>query len=268
MKSRTSSLMIGSVTLALIAGGFVAFMGYKKFAGKQQQGPLRVIFEGSASGLRKGGSVNFGGVRVGEVISLKLDNPRRVVALTMVDNSAPIRKDTLAGLEFQGLTGIAAISLTGGSIEAPAVPLDEDGVPVLTADPEALLDTQEKIRAALRNVDKVIADNKDALKDTLLSFETFTASLASSTGKIDSVVRSAETGVGALDSGLTKTQNFLNSLSSEKSGGELLPTVISIRELAESFNKRSGALMSEGRRMLGDVSQSINKADQKLGGRR
>jgi phospholipid/cholesterol/gamma-HCH transport system substrate-binding protein len=268
MKSRTSSLMIGSVTLALIAGGFIAFLGYKKFAGKTQQGPLRVIFDGSASGLRKGGGVNFGGIRVGEVISLKLDNPRRVVALAMVDNSAPIRKDTLAGLEFQGLTGIAAISLTGGSIEAPPVPLDEDGVPVLTADPEALLDTQEKIRAALRNVDKVIADNKDALKDTLLSFETFTASLASSTGKIDSVVSSAVAGVSAVDSSLTKTQNFLNSLASDKSGGELLPTVISIRELVESFDKRSGALMSEGRRMLGDVSQSINKADQKLGGRR
>ena len=130
--------MIGSLTLALIAGGFGVLMGYKKFVGTRQQGPLRVVFEGAASGLRKGGSVNFGGVRVGEVISLKLDNPRRVVALAMVDNSAPIRKDTLAGLEFQGLTGIAAISLTGGSLEAPGVPLDVDGIPVLTADPELL----------------------------------------------------------------------------------------------------------------------------------
>ena len=267
MRFRTSSLTIGSVTLALIAGGFIAFLSYKKLAGTQQQGPLRVIFEGSASGLHKGGGVNFGGIRIGEVISLTLDNPRRVVALTRVDNSAPIRKDTLVGLEFQGLTGIAAISLTGGSIAAPAVPLDEDGVPVLTADPEALLDVQEKIRKALRNVDKVIADNQGPLKDTLLSFETFTASLASSTGRIDSVVRSAETGVGALDSGLTKTQNFLASLASDKSGGDLLPTVISIRELAENFNKRSGALMSDGRRMLGDLSQSFTKAGRKLGGR-
>jgi len=267
MKSRASSLMIGSLTLALIAGAFIGFLGYQKFAGVRQQGPLRVIFEGSASGLHKGGSVNFGGIRVGEVISLKLDNPRRVIALAMVDNSAPIRKDTLVGLEFQGLTGVAAISLTGGSIEAAPVPLDEDGVPVLTADPNALQDVQEKIRAALRNVDKVIAENQGALKDTLLSFETFTASLASSTERIDSVVRSADSGVGAVDSALTKTQDFLNSLAS-KSGGELLPTVISLRELIESFDKRSGVLMSEGRRMLGDLSQSMHKADQKLGGRR
>src|SRR5471032_3650706 len=116
MKARTSNLMIGSLTLALIAGSLGAILGYQKFAGTKQRIPLRVIFDGSASGLRKGGSVNFGGIRVGEVISLTLDNPRRVVALTRVDNSAPIRKNTLVGLEFQGLTGIAAISLTGGSI--------------------------------------------------------------------------------------------------------------------------------------------------------
>ena len=71
---------------------------------------------------------------------------------------------------------------------------------------------------ALRNVDKVIADNQDALKDTLLSFETFTASLANSTERIDSVVRSADNGVAAVDSALTKTQGFLDSLASNKNG--------------------------------------------------
>ncbi len=78
-----------------------------------------MIFEGSASGLRKGGSVNFAGIRVGEVVSLKLDHPRRVVALAMIDGNTPVKSDTQVGLEFQGLTGIAAISFTGGSDEAP-----------------------------------------------------------------------------------------------------------------------------------------------------
>src|SRR6201990_2071719 len=124
MKARASNLMIGTLTLALIAGSFAAVLGYQKFAAAKQRIPLRVIFEGSASGLHKGGSVNFGGIRVGEVVTLKLDNPRRVVALAMIDNTAPVRKDTLAGLEFQGLTGVAALSLIGGSPEAPPVPLD------------------------------------------------------------------------------------------------------------------------------------------------
>jgi phenylacetate-CoA oxygenase PaaJ subunit len=152
MKFRATNLMIGTLTLALIGASFGAWIGYQKIAGIKQRVPFRVVFEGSASGLRKGGSVNFSGIRVGEVVSLKLDNPRRVVALTMIDNSTPLRKDTLVGLEFQGLTGIAAISLTGGTVDGPPPPLDRDGIPVLTADPDALLNTQEKIRVALRNV--------------------------------------------------------------------------------------------------------------------
>jgi len=122
MKARASNLMIGSMTLAVIAAAFVGLLGYRKIHGSAQQAPLRIVFEGSASGLRKGGNVNFDGVQVGEIKSLKLDNPRKVVALTLVDNSAPIRKDTVVGLEFQGLTGVAAISLTGGAAAAPPVP--------------------------------------------------------------------------------------------------------------------------------------------------
>ena len=60
------------------------------------------MFEGSASGLHKGGNVNFDGVQVGEILSLTLDSPRKIVALVTIDNSAPIRKDTIVGLEPRG----------------------------------------------------------------------------------------------------------------------------------------------------------------------
>jgi phospholipid/cholesterol/gamma-HCH transport system substrate-binding protein len=250
--------MIGSLTLALIAGSLGGVLGYRKFVSTKQRIPLRVIFEGSASGLHKGGSVNFGGIRVGEVVSLKLDNPRRVVALAMIDNIAPIRKDTLAGLEFQGLTGVAALSLIGGSEEAPPVPLDQDGIPVLTADPEATQDVETRIKLALQNVDKVIADNKAELNDMLLNLETFTAALAVNGEKIDSVVRRAETGVGAVDLGLAKTDKLLSSVGSVDFG-ELLPTVQSVRELAQSFNKKSAAAMADTRKMFGEISASVNK---------
>ena len=41
---------------------------------------------------------------------------------------------------------------------------------------------------ALRNVDKVIADNEVAVKDTLRNFETFTASLSSNGERITSII--------------------------------------------------------------------------------
>jgi phospholipid/cholesterol/gamma-HCH transport system substrate-binding protein len=40
--------------------------------------------------------------------------------------------------------------------------------------------------------------------------------------------------------------------------------VRTIRELAESFNKRSGAFMEEGRRSLLDISQSAIKVTRKF----
>ena len=260
MKARASNLMIGSLTLVLIAGSFGAFLTYRKIAGIRQQVPFRVIFEGSASGLRKGGSVNFAGIRVGEVVSLKLDHPRRVVALTMIDGATPVRKDTQVGLEFQGLTGIAAISLTGGSDAAPPPDKGPDGIPELTADPEGTLGMQEKIRVALRNVDKVITDNEVAVKDTLRNFETFTASLSGSGERITNIINTADSGIGSVDSALDKTRDFLGGLASDKYGGELLPTVISMRELIESFDKKSDTMLNEARKMLGDLSQSINNS--------
>src|SRR3979490_299114 len=175
MKARGSNLMIGSMTLAVIAAAFVGLLGDRKIHGIAQQAPLRISFEGAASGLRKGGNVNFDGVQVGEILSLKLDNPRKVVALVRLDNSAPIRNDTVVGLEFQGLTGVAAIALTGGAAAGPPVPPDADGIPTLAAD----LRESESVRDTLHNVDRVLVGNQAMMKDALLSFETYTAALAS-----------------------------------------------------------------------------------------
>jgi len=259
MKTRASNLMIGSTTLAVIAAAFVGFLGFQKIHGIRQQGPLRIVFDGSASGLHKGGSVNFDGIHVGEIKSLKLDNPRKVVALVMVDNSAPIRKDTVVGLEFQGLTGVAAISLVGGAPAAPPVPLDEDGIPILTAD----LSETESIRDSLHNVDRILVGNQATLKNALLNFETYTASLVSKGEAIDSIIRKADGAFESFDSAMAKIDNVVPSLANGKVD-ELYQNVKSIRELAESFNKRSGALMVEGRRSLLDISQTAQKVTRKF----
>src|ERR1700737_3940299 len=257
METRANFVLIGSFTLAVIAAAFGFVLWFQSLHTTKARSPIRIIFEGPASGLRNGGSVNFNGIRIGEVISVKLDNPRRVVALAMVGNDAPIRKDTLVGLEFQGLTGVAAISLKGGEEAAPSVPLDEDGIPVLTADPNKLQDVTEAIRATLQNVNKVVADNQESVKNSLHNLETFTTSLARNSERIDAIM-------GRVDGVMGKADNLmlgLNSLAGGKEGGELFLTVKSIRELAEDFDKRSGALMTEGRRTLGDISRAVNHLD-------
>ena len=98
------------------------------------------------------------------------------------------------------------------------------------------------------------------MKDTLSNFESFTASLSGSGERISNIISTVDSGISSVDSALDKTRDFLGGLASDKYGGELLPTVISMRELIESFDKKSGTLIAETQKMLGDVSQSINNS--------
>jgi len=75
----------------------------------------------SVSGLSADASVKYRGVDVGRVkeIILNPKNPEEVrLALDLV-RGTPIKEDTVAVLETQGLTGLTTINLMGGSRDSP-----------------------------------------------------------------------------------------------------------------------------------------------------
>jgi phospholipid/cholesterol/gamma-HCH transport system substrate-binding protein len=265
METRANYVLIGTFTLAVIAAALGFVLWFQSLHSTKLRSPIRIVFEGSASGLRNGASVNFNGIRIGEVTSVKIDNPRRVVAVAMVENNAPIRKDTIVGLDFQGLTGVAAIALRGGDEDAPTVPLDKDGVPVLTADPEALQDVSEAVRATLKNINRVVADNESALNGALKNVEAFTATLARNAERIDGIMSKVDDVMAASRDVMTKTDNVmlgLGKIAGGKDGGELFDAVKSFRELTENLDRRSGALIADGRRTLGDISRAVVNLDR------
>ena len=260
MKMRSTNLMIGATTLAILAIGLFGLLGVRKYRAVSQETRMRIVFEGgSASGLRRGGSVNFDGVQIGEVLSLRLDNPRSVVAEGRVDKNAPIRKDTVVGLEYQGLTGIAAISLVGGESSDPPVPADKDGIPTLTAD----LSEIQSIRDTLHNVDRVLVGNQSTIRDGLLSFETYTASLASRGDAIEKAIAKANDAFAGFDSAISKVDNFMPGLSDGKAD-ELFEKMRAIREFAETFDKKSATIIEEARHTLLDLSQAAVKVTRKF----
>ncbi|WGD52270.1 MlaD family protein [Bradyrhizobium sp. CB1650] len=259
--ARASNLVIGTATLAAIAVAFGGLLGVQKWRTIQSRSQLRVVFEGgSASGLRRGGPVNFDGVPAGQILSIKLDNPRRIVALVMLDNGAPIRKDTVAGIEFQGLTGIAAISLIGGAPSAPPVPLDSDGIPVLTAD----LSDAESIVETLHNVDRMIVSNSPAIKDALHTFEGYTADLKSKGDEIDSVMAKVDSAFAGFDNAVTKIEGVVPGFVDGKAD-ELFEKVRGLRELAETMKKKSAGFIEDGRKTLLDISEAANNMSGKFG---
>lgn len=242
METKANYVLIGAFTLAVVAAAFGFVFWFQNLGAAAQRIPLRIVFEGAASGLRTGGNVNFNGIKIGEVTSIKLDDPKRVIVIAAVDKNAPIRKDSLVGLEFAGLTGVSSISLKGGSVEAGGVPVAEDGVPTLTADPNAIQDIGEAVRGVLQNVNKLVTENQEALKSSMANIEVFSKSLASNSARIDSIM-------GGVD-----------GLMGEK--GELQAAARSFRELAENLDKRSAGLIIDGRRTLADISRAVNNFDR------
>jgi len=257
---RATNLVIGTTTLAVLAAGLVGMLVIQKVRAVRNQSPIRIVFDGSASGLRKGGGVNFDGVPAGQILSIKLESPRKIVVLAMLDNSAPIRKDTVVGIEFQGLTGVAAISLVGGAPSAPPVPLDADGVPVLTAD---LREQQESVVDTLHRVDNFLIENREPIKDTMLSAESYTASLKSKADAIDSILGKADSAFAGFDSGMDRITNALPGFADGKAE-ELFEKMKSLRELADTYKKKVATFMDEGRKMLSDVSESANNMTRKI----
>ena len=73
----------------------------------------------------------------------------------------------------------------------------------------------------------------------------------------------ADNAFASFDSAMTKIDNVVPGLADGKAD-ELFEKVKSIRELAETFNKKSGAVIEEGRRSLLDISQAAIKVTRKF----
>ena len=101
------------------------------------------------------------------------------------------------------------------------------------------------------------------MKNALLGFETYTASLAGGGDVFENVIGKADTAFAAFDDVLTKVDNVVPGLA-YGSADELLQKVKTLRELADSFNKRSAVFMEEGRRSLLDISQGAIKVTRKF----
>jgi phospholipid/cholesterol/gamma-HCH transport system substrate-binding protein len=194
MEIRARYLLIGFVALTAIAVGFVFVFWMNTTGGLAQRTSYRVQFDAPAVGIYKGSAVFFNGIRVGEVSDVLLDptDPRRVMAQISVDARTPVRTDTSVGLSFQGLTGTPAITLTGGSPEAPSLRGEGTEPPLLVADARATLDTMQAARKTLDRLDQILADNAEPLKNAIANISTFSDALAQNAERFDRIAAGLE----------------------------------------------------------------------------
>jgi phospholipid/cholesterol/gamma-HCH transport system substrate-binding protein len=110
-----------------------------------------------------------------------------------------VRSDTVVGIESQGLTGGAAVTLTGGDASSPPLQAENGKLPALSAEPGAGQDWQSLGREVLRKLDTILTDNADNLHSAIANFNTFTDVLARNSDRIDGLLGGLErlTGGGA-----------------------------------------------------------------------
>jgi phospholipid/cholesterol/gamma-HCH transport system substrate-binding protein len=195
METRANYALIGVFTLAVIAAAFGFVYWFSGGDRGQEKQTIRVVFSGSVSGISKGSLVLFNGLNVGAVTEINLlpDDPRRVFAIIQVEQSTPIRADTRARLESQGLTGVAQIALTGGEPNAPPLVAGPgQPMPTIFADRSDFQDLLESARNIARRADsvlelvgRVVQDNEGSITRTVQNVERFSQALSENSEGID-----------------------------------------------------------------------------------
>ncbi|MGE0751409.1 MAG: ABC-type transport auxiliary lipoprotein family protein [Variibacter sp.] len=189
MEYRARYVLVGSFVVVITALAF-GFVYWLHGSGRLSEGKTYAVqFEGSVSGLRKGSSVLFNGVRIGEITDLRLDrgDSRHVNATILVDPSTPIRADTRVSIETQGLMASPSLALYGGSgSQAPAT--NKNGIPTLTADAAAGRDMMQSARDTLNKLNDILTANAEPLHSAVVNIDTFSGALSRNAGKLDGIV--------------------------------------------------------------------------------
>ncbi|MDR7023904.1 MlaD family protein [Pseudomonas peli] len=140
MEPRAHHVLIGLFTVLMVAAALGFALWLSKASSDQETQDFDVIFNEAVSGLSAGSAVQYSGIKVGDVISLRLDpnDPRKVRAHIRVNANTPIKQDTRARLSITGITGASLIQLHSGTPESPALEGKNDQLAEIIADPSPL----------------------------------------------------------------------------------------------------------------------------------
>ena len=173
MERHANYALVGAVTLALFFGLIAFVVWLSGFQFNKHYDTYDVLFVGPVRGISEGGEVHFNGIKVGEVTKLALDpaDPNRVIARVRLEGGVPVRTDSYAVLEPQGITGVSYIQITGGTHTKPLLKdvTPSGTVPVIHTQQSALADLLEgggtvlqRAVDALNRVNKLLSDDNIA----------------------------------------------------------------------------------------------------------
>ncbi|HOX72467.1 MAG TPA: MlaD family protein [Dokdonella sp.] len=258
METRAHHILIGTFAIVafLLGLGFVLWLS--KTSADREFGLYDVVFTEAVTGLSKGGLVQYNGIKVGEVIQLKLapDDPRKVVARIRLDGDTPVKVDTEAKLGLLGVTGTAFIQLSGGlPASQPLLPTDAHPVPVILAKESALSkllssgeDIVTSVNQSLLRVGQLLSEeNVEHVSRTLQHFDAIASTVSDQRGDLAKALAQLADASGELKATLV-TLNRMAGTTSELINND-------VRRVMESTEKAIGSID----RVAGSAEQMLDQ---------
>jgi len=183
MEEKVNFALVGVFVLVLSAGliGGVLWLSSGK-SYRTSYDIYQTYTRDSVAGLNMNAPVRYRGVEVGRVrkIALAPNNVEQVQLTLAIERGTPVKVDTLAVLQTQGLTGLAFVELTGGSRDSPPLEVqNNDEYPVIKSGPSLMTRLDSAITSLLSNLNRssenfnalMDGDNRRAVKHALADLE-------------------------------------------------------------------------------------------------
>ena len=224
METRANYVLIGGFALA----GFIGLLGllfwFAQVELDRQFAYYDIDFQ-SVSGLGDASDVRFAGLPVGRVVDVRLspENDGRVRVRIEVDASTPVRSNSIATIEAQGVTGVSFVGISAGTPDAELLAdASEAEVPMIRAGRSVLQSLSREAPQILTETLKVVrqlheligGENQRRVSNILENIERSSAAFA---GTLDdfSAVSSA---VSDFAREIVRFNTMLDGLSADMSG--------------------------------------------------
>lgn len=256
METRAHHVLIGLFTVLVVGAALAFALWLGKSDADRQFEVYDIVFQEAVSGLSKGGTVEFNGIKIGDVVSLRLDpeDAHRVIARVRVDSAAPVRSDTRARLVPAGITGLSMIRLTSGD-DPNSTKLsadnngDGDGVPRIIAVPSPFSQLLADGEDVVTNVNELMVqaralfspDNVAAIGRTFDNLEQTTAALAAQREDVGAALKQITLASAAASTALAEATRVLGTANRlvETQGTQ---TLDSARDAMVAFERAMGSV--------------------------
>jgi phospholipid/cholesterol/gamma-HCH transport system substrate-binding protein len=258
VETRSNYVMVGAVTVALLAGVLLFIVWLAGISGSATK--CYDIYFPAVGGINKGSNVSFSGVSVGQVkkISLLPNRPEFVWVRIDIDQQTPVLEGTTAQIKSVSLAGANEIQLDGAQRGRPAITqLGPNGCPVIPASSSglsALLNSApellERIQRLTERLTELLSDkNQNSIADILENIDKTSKVLADRAPDLAAAMQDArvavrQAGIAAQHvTVLTDSTNRLVKEQGKPAAEDLRKAIASVQKASDTLD----AMLSDAR---------------------